>query len=567
MELRLTKELIAALGPEGLKEAGIPELQRPEKGGPATVPCEIASLDAGNVARLVAIFLAHEKVRGATVVLKDIAAWQKILNGETDARAFKPRTVEQFSSMLTALIARTSPQKRMYLRDAVRDPWCAVYVERVTYHPRHTNGAHVYPAQCTVTYWWREFGEVRHDTKSWEPAECEHKDIASSLDRFGMALETEELRAQYARDAAFYASLHGSLGQQFYGTGCGTTDVDGNPSYMTSALPLTLGDQPSTVVLDVDHEEEPKRRGERPRTMGLWFWTDPQFYRVHWDRTREDRDLDDLPAPEVPLWPMRAVFDLQRHARLKVHVGQLQPKPSDPTLRDKLVIPAHTRAFVEMLVARKGGFRDVIAGKGAGTVLLLCGLPGVGKTLTAEVYAEATGKPLYTVHASQLGVSPVELEANLLRVFRRAERWGAILLLDEADVYVAARGTSLTQNAIVGVFLRVLEYFRGILFLTTNRAESVDDAIASRCLARIRYDRPIADEQARIWRILADTAGVALDEPTLAEAVKTFPSLTGRDVRNMLALAAMIAEAKKKHITIGEIIIANHYKPTPDGAS
>ena len=96
-------------------------------------------------------------------------------------------------------------------------------------------------------------------------------------------------------------------------------------------------------------------------------------------------------------------------------------------------------------------------------------------------------RPLYSVQCSQLGLEPADLERELLKIFTRAARWNAILLLDEADVYIHRRGSDIQQNAIVGVFLRVLEYYSGVMFLTTNRAELVDDAIASRCLARIDY--------------------------------------------------------------------------------
>ena len=49
-------------------------------------------------------------------------------------------------------------------------------------------------------------------------------------------------------------------------------------------------------------------------------------------------------------------------------------------------------------------------------------------------------------------------------------RWEAVLLLDEADVFLEARSThDLERNKLVSIFLRVLEYYEGILFLTTNR--------------------------------------------------------------------------------------------------
>lgn len=54
-----------------------------------------------------------------------------------------------------------------------------------------------------------------------------------------------------------------------------------------------------------------------------------------------------------------------------------------------------------------------------------------------------------------------------------AHGWGAVLLLDEADVYLERRSINdLMRNSLVSIFLRLLEYFQGILFLTTNRPYS-----------------------------------------------------------------------------------------------
>lgn len=57
------------------------------------------------------------------------------------------------------------------------------------------------------------------------------------------------------------------------------------------------------------------------------------------------------------------------------------------------------------------------------------GPPGVGKTLTAETLANATGKPLYVVGASHIGLYSGLAEARLIRIFELAERWQAVLLM------------------------------------------------------------------------------------------------------------------------------------------
>lgn len=105
---------------------------------------------------------------------------------------------------------------------------------------------------------------------------------------------------------------------------------------------------------------------------------------------------------------------------------------------------------------------DVIEGKGQGLAILLHGPPGVGKTLTAETIAIATGRPLLTVSVAEIGIEPHEAERKMTDVFEDAARWQAVLLMDEADVFVEERVKGeLQQNAFVSVLLRCLEYYDG----------------------------------------------------------------------------------------------------------
>lgn len=76
------------------------------------------------------------------------------------------------------------------------------------------------------------------------------------------------------------------------------------------------------------------------------------------------------------------------------------------------------------------------------------------------------------VSAGELGTDSRFLEAELQKILDICHTWGAILLLDEADVFLEKRDMhNIHRNALVSVFLRQLEYFQGILFLTTNRVE------------------------------------------------------------------------------------------------
>ncbi|KAK1573261.1 uncharacterized protein LY79DRAFT_569008 [Colletotrichum navitas] len=182
---------------------------------------------------------------------------------------------------------------------------------------------------------------------------------------------------------------------------------------------------------------------------------------------------------------------------------------------EKLELPDGHRDMVKSLVMqhfrhRKSHFAsdeqtDLIQGKGKGLILLLHGAPGVGKTTTAEGIAELFQKPLFQITCGDLGTTAKEVEVELEKNFALASRWGCILLLDEADVFLSARERmDFNRNGLVAVFLRVLEYYAGILFLTTNRIGDFDEAFASRIHMSLYY--PELDEQKtlKVFRLNLD---------------------------------------------------------------
>ncbi|KAI3226519.1 hypothetical protein DTO012A9_5567 [Penicillium roqueforti] len=110
--------------------------------------------------------------------------------------------------------------------------------------------------------------------------------------------------------------------------------------------------------------------------------------------------------------------------------------------------------------------------------------PGVGKTFTVEATSEYFKLPLYSISAGELIINHGDsnaLEQQLKTVFKIAKHFNAVLLLDEADAFIEQR-TSYhdTHNRLMTIFLRKLEYYQGILFLTSNRGIQFDNAILSR---------------------------------------------------------------------------------------
>ena len=148
---------------------------------------------------------------------------------------------------------------------------------------------------------------------------------------------------------------------------------------------------------------------------------------------------------------------------------------------------------------------DLIKGKGKGLIILLHGVPGVGKTSTAESIAAFTQKPLFPITCGDIGQTAESIEKKLEELFLLARKWDCVLLLDEADVFLASRTPGdIKRNAMVSVFLRVLEYYSGILFLTTNRVGEFDEAFKSRIHISLYYPE-LGDRQARqVWEMNMD---------------------------------------------------------------
>lgn len=255
----------------------------------------------------------------------------------------------------------------------------------------------------------------------------------------------------------------------------------------------------------------------------------------------------------VPVKTMLRVFDLATHEALTVNTTDLIDYEYDLSLRDKLILPDDQRELLDVLTTDLEAFTaDIIEGKSAGNVVLAKGKPGVGKTLTAEVYAELVKRPLYSIHSGVLGVTAPDIRKNLEAAFEQAERWNAVMLLDEADVFVLERGNDIVQNAICAEFLRTLEYFTGLLFMTTNRADDIDDAIISRCAAIIDYRNPVESDAKKIWMVLATQMGAAdqFTDALLDELLAGLPDISPRDMKMLLRLTLRMAASRNSKLTI-----------------
>ncbi|KAK0451608.1 P-loop containing nucleoside triphosphate hydrolase protein [Armillaria borealis] len=195
---------------------------------------------------------------------------------------------------------------------------------------------------------------------------------------------------------------------------------------------------------------------------------------------------------------------------------------------------------------------DVISGKGGGLISVLHGPPGTGKTLTAESVAELLRRPLYMVGSSELSSESSALERNLRSTLSLATAWDAVLLIDEADVFLEQRSLhELERNALVSVALRVLEYHRGVLFLTTNRIKTFDEAFLSRFSIAIKYPELDAASRQVIWQKFFSLADCVVSPKDLEGlAAKPF---NGRTIKNMVRTAQALALSSDKPLGIEHV--------------
>jgi hypothetical protein len=381
------------------------------------------------------------------------------------------------------------------------------------------------------------------------------KTVAEIIAAKGFLKETKQLIAACDDTAERYYAWRGRYGSQFSGQGTGFYTEDPNSSHRDTdwsrkdVIVLSSSGSPARLVNDESILTA--------RSLTLDVTGD--FLGQYLRKAAKSNDFDEeeqiaeakksIPKGafcKIPVHPYMLMYHLELHHYIWVHADDMKPYVYQPNLKEKLVLPEEQTDLIDILTAEMDVLMDdIVAGKSGGTTVLCAGPPGVGKTLTAEVYSEIIQRPLYRVHSGQLGLSVAAMETALKDALTRAQRWGAVMLIDEADVYIKRREADMTMNAVVGVFLRVLEYFNGLLFLTTNRIDDIDEAIVSRCIALIKFYPPDADARRRIWKVMSEQFQLGIDAGLVDALVDTFPDTSGRDIKGLSKLVAKYCHHKK----------------------
>ena len=233
----------------------------------------------------------------------------------------------------------------------------------------------------------------------------------------------------------------------------------------------------------------------------------------------------------------------------EIYVENISDVVYDDKAFDYLVLDDPIKKMIKALICNSEGvFTDIIQKKSGGAIFALAGSPGCGKTLTAESISEYLHKPLYSITVGELGTTPDKLETKLTEILEIAYAWNAIILLDEADIFMEKRAANdLIRNAMVSVFLRLLERYQGIMFLTTNRMDEFDPAFKSRISICIQYND--LDEKARyqVWTNLLEASKVELPIKDIQEL--SYIVMNGRQIKSCIRMGQCIANDMKEPIS------------------
>jgi len=259
-------------------------------------------------------------------------------------------------------------------------------------------------------------------------------------------------------------------------------------------------------------------------------------------------------------------YSLKDKKWLKFWIDSVKDAVWNDKAFESLVLPSDQKelvlAFAESQAKHGHAFDDVVKGKGKGIIMLLSGPPGVGKTLTAECVAETMRVPLYMLSAGDLGTDPSVVEEKLSRILAMATRWQSVLLVDEADVFLEARSThDLERNKLVSIFLRILEYYEGFLFLTSNRVDNIDAAFESRIHLSLQYEELSHSSRYHVWKTFlgAPFSGATKFTEENLQTLSEIP-MNGRQIRNVIKTAQLLASRKGVPLSFDNVMAVTNFR-------
>jgi hypothetical protein len=269
-----------------------------------------------------------------------------------------------------------------------------------------------------------------------------------------------------------------------------------------------------------------------------------------YERTNGLIDCEDIPEDLMFMcYPFVNGFSFSNKEWGEMYVDKLENVKFDDNAFDYLVLDESIKKMIKALVINsEGTFTDIIQKKSGGTIICLTGNPGVGKTLLTESISELLHKPLYSIGCGELGSNVEQMEKKLTEILEIAHAWNSIILLDEADIFMEKRASNdIHRNAMVSVFLRLLERYQGIMFLTTNRPDEFDLAFKSRISISINYKDLNQESRYKIWINLLKASGNNLTEGDIIQLSQV--EMNGRQIKNCIRMGQCLAKESKEELS------------------
>lgn len=216
---------------------------------------------------------------------------------------------------------------------------------------------------------------------------------------------------------------------------------------------------------------------------------------------------------------------------------------------NQLAVSDDTRRELENLVSRcrhREHLQSQPAGNpNAGVRALLSGPTGTGKSHAARLVGATLQMDVYRLDLSSVVNKYIgETEKNLNLVFSRAEELDVILLLDEGDSLLTQRtgvqsSNDRYANLETNFLLQRLESFEGVLLITTNAADRIDNAFQRRMDVVIPFSPPTPPERWAIWQLhLPPTHAIDF---SMLEEVAGRCVLSGGQIKNAALHASLLA--------------------------
>ena len=141
-----------------------------------------------------------------------------------------------------------------------------------------------------------------------------------------------------------------------------------------------------------------------------------------------------------------------------------------------------------------------------GQILLFAGSSGTGKTMAARILAGQTGYDIYRADLAAVASKYIgETEKNLSVLLGTSSSKGVILMFDEADSLFGKRSEVRSArdryaNLETNYLLQGIEAINGIVILTSNSRNDLDDSVLGKISAVIDFTQPRVKRRVSWWQ-------------------------------------------------------------------